>query len=63
MGVIIDFSSATMAQEANGEQGGQKANGVPGDVSAIIEHSSATMDQVTKFEQGDRETCGRAEVD
>ena len=63
MGVIIDFSGAALVQVASGEQGGQEATGMPGDVGVLIEPSGATMDQETKVEQGDRETGGRFEVD
>ena len=51
------------AKEANGEQSGQGAKGVPVEVGVLIEPSGTTMDQETEVEQGDRETGGRVEVD
>ena len=51
------------APEANGEQSGQEAKGVPVNVSVLIEPCGVTMDQETEVEQGQRETGGRVEVD
>ena len=43
LGVIVNFSCVTMAQEANGEQRGQGAKGVPGDVSKGTERRAGAL--------------------